>query len=119
MRIVASMVLKTAPMLWVSRSRKARLTSVEVLERGQLDDRLGLPLEEHGQHDDAHLPGLAEAGGDGDEIRRHVGEEDALFFHRALADQALAEADVLGEPLVPSLRVAGEQLERGRRRCCR
>ena len=64
--------------------------SAEVLERGQLDDRLGLPLEEHGQHDDAHLPGLAETGGDRDEIRRHVGEQDALLFHRALADEALA-----------------------------
>ena len=65
----------------------------EVLQRGQLDDRLGLSFEEHGQHDDADLPRLAEAGGDGDEIRRHVGEQDALLLHRALADEAFAEAD--------------------------
>ena len=28
-----------------------------------------------------------------DEIRRHVGEQDALLFDRALARQALAECD--------------------------
>ena len=28
-----------------------------------------------------------------DEVRRHVGEQDALLLHGALADQALAERD--------------------------
>ena len=64
MRIVASMVLKTAPMLCVSRSRKASDPGAEVLQRGQLDDRLGLPFEQHRQHDDADLLRLAETGGD-------------------------------------------------------
>ena len=36
----------------------------EGLQRGQLDDRLGLSLEEHRQHDDAHLRRLAETRGD-------------------------------------------------------
>jgi hypothetical protein len=31
--------------------------------------------------------GLAEAGADGDEIRRHIGEQDALLLDRALADE--------------------------------
>ena len=48
------------------------------------------------------VPGLAETGDDGDEIRRHVGEQNALLFHRALPDETLAELDRLeqaGSPL--------------------
>ena len=39
---------------------KRERPGAEVLERRQFDDCLGLPLEEHGQHDDAHLPRIAE-----------------------------------------------------------
>ena len=52
--------------------------------------------------------GLAEAGGDGDEIGRHVGKQDAFLLQRALAGEALAKADGLGESFA-AMRVAGEQ----------
>ena len=48
--------------------------SVEMLKRGQFNHGLCLTLEKHGQHNDAHLPSLAQTGGDRNEIWRHVGK---------------------------------------------
>ena len=59
----------------------------------QFDDGLGLALEQHWQDDDADLLRLAETGRNPDEIRRHVREQDALLFDRALPDQAFAGTD--------------------------
>ena len=44
----------------------------ERLERRELDDRLDLALEEHGQDDDVARRRLAHAGRDVDEVLRHV-----------------------------------------------
>ena len=110
--MVASIVLKHGADALRELIEEGQVDFGERLKRGQFDDRLGLSLEEHRQHDDAHLPGLAETGGDGDEIRRHVGEQDALLFHRALAGEALAQLDGLGQPLA-LVRIAREQLELG------
>ena len=86
----------------------------EGLERGQLDDRLGLPFEEHGQHDDARPGGPRRDWSEmRDVVRRHVGEQDALLLHRALADEALAQADRLRELAAAAVRVADEQLQLG------
>ena len=90
----------------------------ERLQRGQLDNRLGLALEQHGQHDNADLRRLAQAGGNADELRRHIGEQDALLFHGALAGEPLTKADRLGQ--LPALvRVARKQLELAACRPCR
>ena len=75
----------------------------EGLQRGQLDDRLGLAFEQHRQHDDVARPRIAEAGADPNGLGRHIGEQDALLFGRALADEPLAERDAarlggLGRP---------------------
>ena len=63
------------------------------------------PFEEHWQHDDATSRRLAEAGGDADEFRRHVGEQNAFLFNGALADQALAEP-IVSSQLPALVRVA-------------
>ena len=52
MRIVASMVLSTMPMLSVNCVKNVRCVCVKLGQRGQLDDGLDLAFEKHGQHDD-------------------------------------------------------------------
>ena len=76
----------------------------EAVERGQLDDRLDLALEQHRQDDDVERRGLAEAGADLDVVARHVGEQDALLLERALADQPLAELNRFGRLLALACR---------------
>ena len=68
---------------------------IEGLQRGEFDYRLGLAFEQYWQHDDADLPGGAQTRGDLDEIRRHVIQKDALFFDRALPDQALGPGAIV------------------------
>ena len=51
-RMLAAIVLSTMPMLSVSWSRNVWWISLKRLERGQLDHRLDLALEQHRQHDD-------------------------------------------------------------------
>jgi hypothetical protein len=80
------------------------------MQRGQFDDRLGLPLEQHRQHDNADPVGLTKAGRDVDEIGRHIGKQDAFLFQRALSGETLAEADAGGEPFT-AMRVARQQNE--------
>ena len=64
---------------------------VEAAERGELDDRLHVALEE-GQAGRRPSAGrLAHAGGDVDEVVRDVDDEDALLLEGALADEALAD----------------------------
>jgi hypothetical protein len=79
----------------------------ERAQRGELDHRHGLALEQHGQ--DQHAPGrgAAEAGVDLRIIRGHVVQQDALLFRSRLAYQADAEADRFR--LIRALRVACEQ----------
>ena len=89
---------------------------VEALERGQLQHALDLSFEDDRQHEDAARRRVAQAGRDADVVGRQVVEQDLLFLEGALADQALAQADLLAERL-PSFRgVAGQQ---GQSRRCR
>ena len=43
---------------------------------------------------------LAQAGGDADVVRRHIGEQDLLLLQGALADQALAQAELVADALL-------------------
>ena len=79
----------------------------EAAERGQLDDGADRALEEDRQHDDVQRRGLAEARVDRDVVARDVGEEDALLLLRALADEALAEPELVREVLALLVAVAG------------
>ena len=73
----------------------------ERLQRREFDDGLGLALEEHRQHDDAHLPGIAETRRDGDEIGRDVREQNPLLLYRALPGKSLAKLDGFLQPFAP------------------
>ena len=68
----------------------------ELAERGQLDDRLDLVLEQHRQHDDVARNGLEQRRSDRNRVRRHVADQHAALVGGALADQALADAEPLG-----------------------
>ena len=46
-----------------------------------------------------------------DIIGRDIGEKDAFFFQRGLADQAFAQLEGCFTPFASAVRVAGEQLE--------
>src|SRR5438128_9516615 len=83
----------------------------EAVERGELDDRLDLTLEQHRQHDDVERLGLAESRGNLDVVARHVVEHDRLTLERALADEALAGLEAVRKVLALRVRVAREQLE--------
>ena len=56
----------------------------EAAERGELDHRLDLLLEQHRQDDDVERRRLAERRADADVVARHMGQEDALLLERAL-----------------------------------
>src|SRR3989475_10559910 len=83
----------------------------EAVERGELDDRLDLTLEQHRQHDDVERLGLAESRGNLDVVARHVGERERLTLERALADAALASLEAVREVPAFRVRVAREQPE--------
>ena len=91
----------------------------EVLERGQLDDGLGLPFEEHGQHDDAHLPRFAETGGDREKSGGTLVSRMRFLSTAHWPTRPSPRRIVLGEWPAPVVRVAREQRERGIVRCCR
>ena len=69
----------------------------EGAERGELDHRLDLALEQHRQHDDVRGAALNSAEPIGDGIGRHVGDQHAALVGGALADQAFADADALAD----------------------
>ena len=88
-----------------------QLVVAPVAERGQLDDRVDLALEEHRQDDEVERRRLAQAGADLDVVLRHIGEQDLRLLERALADQPLAQLEVVGDVLPLLVGVAGEQLQ--------
>ena len=65
------------PMLAVSCSRKARCEAVNSLQRGQLEHRLDLALEDHREDDDVARQRLEEARADRHRVGRHVGDQHA------------------------------------------
>ena len=68
-------------------------------DRGELDDRLDLVLEQHRQHDDVLRHHLEQRRADRHRVRRHRGDQHAPLVGRALADQALADLDALRMPV--------------------
>jgi hypothetical protein len=97
--MVASIELSTMPIEVVSCSRKDSCRSVNGAERGELDHRLDLALEQHRQHDDVRGCALNRPERIGTTLSRHLGDEHAPRVARALADQALRRAAALGVAL--------------------
>ena len=87
----------------------------ESAERGELDDRLHLHLEQHRQHDDVARLGLEQARGDRHGAVRHLGDQDAPPIERALADEPLAELQAARMPADGAVRVRGQELQRAGR----
>ena len=85
----------------------------ERLQRRQLDHGLRFTFEQHRKHDDVLGAGGAEAGVDAGVVGGDLGQQDALFFERALSDEALAHFNPLR--LIVANRVAGEQRQLRRR----
>ncbi len=75
----------------------------------QFNDRLGLAFIQHRQHYHIGGPCSAEGGMDGRVILWHLGQEYTLLFPRALADEAVAELNLVGQILF--IRVGGEALQ--------
>ena len=92
---------------------KRQVNIAELAERGQLDGRLYVAFEQHRQHHDADRSRAAQAGIDPDVIARDVGDQDALLLLGALADQALADAELLGNAVAFVDRITGQQLQNG------
>ena len=68
---------------------------VELAERGELDHRLDLVLEQSGEDVDVGRGSMAEARADPDEIGRNVLEEDRPSIRGRLADETLAEVKLV------------------------
>ncbi|MCY1413278.1 hypothetical protein D9M71_287060 [compost metagenome] len=80
-------------------------------ERGHLDDRLDLGLEEDREHHDVQRGGGAQARGDRHVAAGHIGEQDSPLVIGALADQAFAEPPFIVHIDVFLVGVGGQQLE--------
>ena len=75
----------------------------EVAERGELDHRLDLALEQHRQHDDVAWRRREQARADRHASVGHVGDQHAALLGGALADQAFADRGARrGWPSPPS-----------------
>jgi hypothetical protein len=75
-------------------------------ERRELDHRADRPLEEDRQHDDVQGGDSPRPGADLHVVRRDLGEQDPLALQGALPDEALAEAEDVGEVLALLVAVA-------------
>ena len=83
----------------------------ELLEAGQLDDRLDLILEQRGQDVDVRRLALAEARADADVIARHVLEPHRPLVGGRLADQPFAQGEALLHLFGVARAVAGDEVE--------
>ena len=54
---------------------------------------------------------LTQTRADADIVRWNFGDQDSFLLERALADQSLAELELVGHALAFFVRVAGEQLQ--------
>ena len=87
-----------------------RLVDVgEVVQRGELDDRHDLLLEEDGQDHDVLRRRLAEAARDLDVVGRRLGDEDRLGLERRLADERLADLEAVRQRLARLVAVGGDE----------
>ena len=92
-RIVASMVLSTTPIDWVSCSRNVRWVAVNGCSDESSMTAFVSPSNSTGSTTMFFGPRAAEAGMDAGVCARHLGQQDALLLERALADQAAADLD--------------------------
>jgi len=93
--------------------QEVQVDRLERLERGQLDHRLHLALEQDRQQHDIARTGLAQPGHDLNVVVRQVGDQDALLLERGLAHQAFADAPLARQVLALLVAVAGHQGEHG------
>ncbi len=93
--------------------QKRQLDLRETIERGELDDRFDVTLEQHRQHDDVERSGFAEARGNLNVVARHVHEDDRLALERALSDEPFPGLEMVREVLAFGVRVAREQRQVG------
>ena len=84
---------------------------VELVERGQLDNRLHFILEQGRKDADTGRLGMAEARADTDEVRRNVLEQDRPAIRRRLADQAFAQVELLLQLVLVLGAIARNQLQ--------
>jgi hypothetical protein len=110
--MLAARVLSTMAMVSVSWSSRVRWMSLKRLKEAS-SDRLDLALEQDRQDDDVERRRLPEAGGDVDVVAGDVAEEDALLLVGALADQPLADPELVGQVLALAVGVGAGQAERG------
>ena len=87
---------------------------MNVADRGKLDHRLDLVLEQHRQHDDVLRHDLEQRRADRHRVRRHVGDQHAALVGGALADQPFADPHALRMAVRAVVGVGRQQL-RGRR----
>ena len=107
----AAIVLRTMPIDSHELLEEREMRRAEALEAGQLDDRLDLALEDDRQDDDVVRRRLAQAARDRDVFLRWIHQQDALLLERALADEALAELELVRDGLALDERVARQELQ--------
>ena len=88
-------------------------------ERRQLDHGQHRSLERNREHDDVQRRRLAEARVDLDVVGRNVGQQDPLLLQGALADQSLADTEMVRDVLALLEAVPGLELEDGPPPSCR
>ena len=94
MRIVAAIVFEHDADRFHQLVEEGLVGLVELAERGELDDRLDLVLEQSRQDVDVGRRRMAEARADPEEVGRHVFEQDRPLVGGGLADQALAQPEL-------------------------
>ena len=83
----------------------------EALERGELDHRHHLVLENDGQHHHVDGRGLPKARGDPDVVLRRLGDQDRFHLQRGLSDERLADLEPARDVLPLLVPVRRDQAE--------
>src|SRR6185312_2748311 len=90
---------------------EAEVRLVEVVQRGNGDDRLQVLLESDGENDDTPRQRLDQRGPDTNCVLWDVCNEDAAFLGGALANEAVAKFDILRITALRMIGILTEQLE--------
>ena len=90
---------------------KGQLQSGERPERSQFDDRFHMAFEQHRQHDDMARRRLEQARADGHDFGGNFRDEQAPRIARALADESLAQLQLLCVAARRVVRVGRQQLQ--------
>jgi hypothetical protein len=110
-RMLASIVFRTMPMLSVSWSRKVRWTSLKRWKEAELDDGLDLPLEEDREHDDVGGAWPRPAGVDLDVVVGTSVRRMRCFSKAHCPTRPSPSLESVGEVLALAVSVAGEELQ--------